>query len=148
MSIAAIALAVALVVLLALAILQVLVAAGQPFGRLVWGGAHEVLPTKLRIGSVVSMLLYALFALVLIDRSGLASVFGGGVFWGRRGLGFVRLLHPRHHHECAFSQHTGTKCDGTGHRDSYCLHTGDRTELAGGRRRWPRDIELLVLFGV
>ncbi len=56
------------------------VAAGQPFGRLVWGGAHEVLPTKLRIGSVVSIVLYALFALVLVDRSGLASVFGGGVF--------------------------------------------------------------------
>jgi len=80
MSLAAIALAVALVVLLALAILQALVASGQPFGRLVWGGAHEVLPTKLRIGSVVSIVLYALFALVLVDRSGLAPIFGGGVF--------------------------------------------------------------------
>jgi hypothetical protein len=66
--------------LLALAILQALVASGQPFGRLVWGGAHEVLPPKLRIGSVISIVLYALFALVLIDRSGLASVFGGGAF--------------------------------------------------------------------
>jgi len=39
-----------------------------------------VLPTKLRIGSIVSIVLYALFALVLVDRSGLAPIFGGGVF--------------------------------------------------------------------
>ena len=41
-------------VLLALAVLQGLVASGKPYGRLEWGGAHEVLPPKLRIGSLVS----------------------------------------------------------------------------------------------
>ncbi|MGV8851571.1 MAG: hypothetical protein ACOH1M_03255 [Rhodoglobus sp.] len=67
-------------VLLTLAVLRVLVAAGQPFGRLVWGGAHEVLPTKLRFGSLVSIPLYAVFALVLLDRSGAVPVFGAGGF--------------------------------------------------------------------
>jgi len=76
MSIVAIALACALVLLLALSILQVLVASGLPFGRLVWGGAHEVLPPRLRVGSVISVALYAMFALILIDRAGLAAVFG------------------------------------------------------------------------
>lgn len=67
----AVALAVALAVLAALAVLQVLVAAGLPYGRLVWGGQHRALPTRLRIGSAVSVLLYAGFAAVLASRAGL-----------------------------------------------------------------------------
>ncbi len=67
----AVAAIVAVVVLAALAILQVAVALGAPWGRFVWGGQHEVLPTGLRIGSAVSVLLYAGFALVLLSRAGL-----------------------------------------------------------------------------
>lgn len=62
--------AVAIVLLGALAVLQVCVAAGGPWGRLVWGGAHRVLPTRLRIGSAVSVLLYAAFAWLLLARAG------------------------------------------------------------------------------
>jgi len=80
MSVVAIALAVAVVVLTALALLQLAVAAGLPYGRLVWGGQHRVLPTSLRIGSVISVALYAFFVLVLIDRSELAPALGGGSF--------------------------------------------------------------------
>ncbi|WP_136708896.1 hypothetical protein [Agromyces sp. H66] len=61
----------ATVILAALAVLQVLVAAGRPYGRLVWGGQHEVLPTRLRIGSAVSVVLYAGFATLLLWRAGL-----------------------------------------------------------------------------
>lgn len=80
MSTAVTAAIVATVVFAALAVLQLLVAAGKPYGRLVWGGAHRVLPTKLRIGSVIAVALYAAFVLVLFDRSGLLSVFGDGAF--------------------------------------------------------------------
>lgn len=66
----AIALIAALVVLAAAAALQVLVAAGLPFGRFVWGGAHRVLPRRLRIGSAVSVLVYAGFAWLLLSRAG------------------------------------------------------------------------------
>jgi hypothetical protein len=65
----------ATLVLAALAVLQILVACGLPLGRFVWGGQHRVLPTRLRVGSVVSIVLYAGFALVLLSRSG---VIGGG----------------------------------------------------------------------
>jgi hypothetical protein len=78
MSNAATAAILATVVFAALAVLQLLVAAGKPYGRLVWGGAHRVLPTKLRIGSMIAVALYAAFTLVLLDRSGLLSVFGAG----------------------------------------------------------------------
>lgn len=58
-------------VLAGLAVLQLLVASGRPYGRLVWGGQHEVLPRRLRVGSVVSVLLYAAFSALLLSRSGL-----------------------------------------------------------------------------
>ena len=70
MSVAAI---VATLVLAALAVLQVLVAAGRPYGRLVWGGQHETLPRRLRVGSAVSVVVYAAMAWVLLAR---AEIFG------------------------------------------------------------------------
>ena len=61
------------VLLGALAVLQALLIAGQPLGRFAWGGQHRVLPTKLRIGSAVSIVLYALFALIILARAEQAS---------------------------------------------------------------------------
>ncbi|WP_299088400.1 hypothetical protein [uncultured Microbacterium sp.] len=66
------ALAVALTILGALALLQIAVACGAPFGELVWGGAHRVLPARLRAASAASVLLYAGFAWVLVDRASAA----------------------------------------------------------------------------
>jgi hypothetical protein len=56
---------VASVLLTGLAVLQILLAAGRPLGRLAWGGRHEVLPVSLRIGSVVSVVSYAVIAWLL-----------------------------------------------------------------------------------
>ena len=56
---------VASVLLAGLAVFQVLLAAGWPLGRLAWGGRHEVLPVSLRIGSVVSVVSYAVIAWLL-----------------------------------------------------------------------------------
>lgn len=66
----------------ALAIFQIVLATGAPIGRFAWGGQHDVLPTRLRVGSVVSVLLYALFALILLERAGVITVFGSDVFVG------------------------------------------------------------------
>jgi hypothetical protein len=86
---------VAAILLAALAVLQVLVAAGRPYGRLVWGGKHEVLPRSLRIGSAVSVVVYAAMATTLLARAG---VFGTPPGWvvvatwvlvGYFGLGIV-----------------------------------------------------------
>jgi hypothetical protein len=62
------------IVLLALAVFQVALIAGAPIGRFAWGGQHDVLPSKLRIGSAVSIVLYALFAIVLLDRADVIEV--------------------------------------------------------------------------
>ncbi len=72
------ALTVALVLLAALAVLQVLVALGLPLGHFVWGGQHKILPTGLRIGSAVSVVVYAGMAALLLSRAGVIA--GDGTF--------------------------------------------------------------------
>ncbi|MCG2621997.1 hypothetical protein LVY72_08710 [Arthrobacter sp. I2-34] len=70
---------VACIILGALVVFQLLLIAGLPLGRLAWGGSHKVLPARLRIGSVVSIVLYGLFGLVLLDRAELIDVLPDGV---------------------------------------------------------------------
>jgi hypothetical protein len=64
------------VVLVLLAIFQLALSLGAPLGHVAWGGQHRVLPAKLRIGSAVSILVYALIALIAWDRVGAVDVFG------------------------------------------------------------------------
>jgi len=60
----------ATLVLAAISVVQIAAATGRPVGRFVWGGQHEVLPRGLRVGSAVSVVLYAVMATVLIARAG------------------------------------------------------------------------------
>ena len=60
-------------VLGALAIFQGLLALGAPLGRFAWGGQHRVLPRSLRAGSLVSMVIYALIAAVVLARATVVS---------------------------------------------------------------------------
>ena len=64
-------LAVALLSLLA--VFQLSLVFGAPLGRFAWGGQHAVLPRKLRISSVVSIVLYAIIAFVLLERAGVTN---------------------------------------------------------------------------
>ncbi|WP_457098804.1 hypothetical protein [Microbacterium sp. P5_E9] len=63
------------VVLVALAIFQLALVFGAPLGRFAWGGAHRVLPARLRVGSAVSVLIYALIDVIAWDRVGAVDVF-------------------------------------------------------------------------
>ena len=65
---------VAAVILAALAVFQALLAAGAALGHFAWGGSHRILPTRLRIASAASIFLYAVIALVILDRAELVSV--------------------------------------------------------------------------
>ena len=67
-------------ILAALAVFQAALIAGAPIGGFAWGGQHEVLPPRLRIGSAVSIVLYAVFAFVILERAGLAAIFGNPGF--------------------------------------------------------------------
>jgi hypothetical protein len=70
---------VSLLLLGALAVFQGLLAAGLPLGRFAWGGQHEVLPARLRTGSAVSIALYAVFAVLILQVAGALSLLSEGV---------------------------------------------------------------------
>jgi len=57
------------ILLAALAAFQIALIAGAPLGYLAWGGQDRVLPARKRAGSVVSIVLYLLFALVILERA-------------------------------------------------------------------------------
>lgn len=57
-----------------LALFQLALAAGAPLGGFAWGGGHERLPVKLRIGSLAAIVIYAAFALIVLERAGLVSL--------------------------------------------------------------------------
>jgi hypothetical protein len=71
--------AVSLLLLGALAVFQALLVAGQPLGRFAWGGQHEVLPARLRTSSAVSIGLYAVFAVLILQAAGTLSILPDGV---------------------------------------------------------------------
>lgn len=59
-------------ILAGLGIFQGALVAGAPLGRMAWGGQHNVLPAKLRVGSATSIALYALFAYAAVAKASLA----------------------------------------------------------------------------
>jgi hypothetical protein len=62
----------------ALAVFQAALVAGAPLGRFAWGGQHVVLPTNLRIGSVISIVLYGLFGVLMLQAAGVVAVLPRG----------------------------------------------------------------------
>jgi predicted Co/Zn/Cd cation transporter (cation efflux family) len=62
-----------------LAVFQLLLAAGRPLGRFAWGGRHDVLPRRLRIGSAVSVVVYAVIAAVVLQAAGEISLLPDAV---------------------------------------------------------------------
>jgi hypothetical protein len=65
----------ACIVLACLALFQLALALGAPIGRYAWGGGHRVLPTKLRVSSAISIVLYTLFALVVLNSAEIITIF-------------------------------------------------------------------------
>lgn len=62
------------VILGVLAVLQLALAFGAPLGRFAWGGQYDVLPRSLRTGSLVSIVIYALIALLQLDKADVIDV--------------------------------------------------------------------------
>ena len=66
-------------VLAALSIFQILLIAGVPIGRFAWGGAHDVLPRRLRIASVFSVILYMIFAVFVLSKASVVELIDNDV---------------------------------------------------------------------
>ena len=72
-------------------------AAGAPLGRFAWGGGHERLPAGLRAGSAAAIAIYAVMAVIVLQRARLVGLLpdqqlaavGIWVIVGYLGLGVV-----------------------------------------------------------
>ena len=69
-----------------LAIFQLALVFGAPLGRFAWGGQNDVLPTRLRRGSIFAILLYVAFSIILLSASGIITIavlepVGGLLCW-------------------------------------------------------------------
>ena len=69
-----------ILILASLSVFQLLLIAGKPLGDYAWGGQHKVLPTKLRIASVFSIILYVVFGVFLASKAGFMSVIPDSSF--------------------------------------------------------------------
>lgn len=61
-------------ILVCLAIFQIALILGAPLGKFAWGGYHEVLPQKLRIGSAIAIITYVIFAIFVLEQVGSINV--------------------------------------------------------------------------
>lgn len=57
-----------------IAAFQAALALGVPLGRAAWGGAHRVLPTRLRRSSAVAVVIWAVAALLVLERAGVLTL--------------------------------------------------------------------------
>jgi hypothetical protein len=57
-------------------VFQFLLILGAPLGKYTQGGYHVVLPTGQRIICAISIILYFVFALIILNQAGLVDVFG------------------------------------------------------------------------
>lgn len=56
-------------ILILLIVFQIALIAGAPLGHFAWGGKNKILPVKLRIASVSSILIYILFILFILSKA-------------------------------------------------------------------------------
>lgn len=87
----------ATVILAGLAIFQTALIAGAPIGRFAWGGSHNVLPMQLRVGSMISIVLYVLFALLILEKADVTNLVQSNqavdvAMWVSTGYFFVGIL--------------------------------------------------------
>lgn len=69
---------IALTLLGLLSVFQIALILGAPLGRFAWGGQHRLLPPKLRIGSVISIIIYAIFAIFTLNKASILSWISQG----------------------------------------------------------------------
>ena len=58
------------IILFSVLCFQILLILGKPLGEYAWGGKYKVLPTKLRVSSVISSIIYILCALIILENAG------------------------------------------------------------------------------
>ncbi|MGO3147556.1 MAG: hypothetical protein ACTIJ6_07740 [Leucobacter sp.] len=76
-----------------LALFQLALVCGAPWGRFAWGGQHTgKLPSRFRIASGVAILIYALIAMIALTRVSLVHVLPSALAYVGMWVVFVYLV--------------------------------------------------------
>jgi hypothetical protein len=65
-----------------MAIFQLLLALGLPLGKAAWGGKYRIVPSRLRIASLISAVIFIIGVLVVLEKSGFITIFNSPNFVG------------------------------------------------------------------
>ncbi len=82
------------VIIMAVAMLQLALAIGLPFGSVMWGGAEAILPLGLRLLSIVYALVCVGSRWIIVQRAASPSIVNKASGWAVCGLsGFAMVVH-------------------------------------------------------
>lgn len=68
------------IIIAGLVLFQITLALGAPLGKYAWGGQHIILPRKLRISSLSSVVIYLFFTIIILDRAGILELINNQFF--------------------------------------------------------------------
>jgi hypothetical protein len=87
---------IACAILVGLAIFQGALARGAALGRFAWGGEYDVLPANLRRNSVLAVVFYAFFVLIILQGAAIVDPFtdliGRIAIWALTAYFFVAFV--------------------------------------------------------
>jgi len=66
---------IAVVLFTGMSIFQLLLVLGLPFGRLAYSGKYEKLPSKMKIISLVGIVIFVFATLSVLERAGIITIF-------------------------------------------------------------------------
>ena len=58
-----------------MSVFQLLLVLGYPYGKAAWGGNHETLPTSLRIGSGIAIIVFGIASYLVLSRAKIITDF-------------------------------------------------------------------------
>jgi hypothetical protein len=71
---------IAVVLFTGMNLFQLLLALGLPFGRLAYGGKYEKLPSKMKIISLIGIVIFIFASLSVLERAEIITIFNNPMF--------------------------------------------------------------------
>ncbi|GAJ22246.1 unnamed protein product, partial [marine sediment metagenome] len=63
-----------------MSVFQLLLVLGLPFGRLAYGGKYEKLPSKMKITSLIGIIIFIFASLSVLERADIIIIFNNPMF--------------------------------------------------------------------
>ncbi len=71
---------IAVVLFTGMSVFQLLLVLGLPFGRLAYGGKYEKLPSKMKITSLIGIIIFIFASLSVLERADIIIIFNNPMF--------------------------------------------------------------------